>query len=74
MQWVMNRVTAMWGAAEPNDPFDNDSEDDSDSEGGAFPWWHDNTFSVEKSSPSAAEQDKAKNHDTIATRITNINH
>lgn len=68
MQWVMNRVTAMRGAAEPNGPFDNDSE------GGAFPWWHDNTFSVEKSSPSAAKQDKAKNHETTATRRTNINH
>ena len=37
MQWVMNRITAMRGAAEPKDPFDSDSEDDSNSEGGDFP-------------------------------------
>lgn len=30
----------MRGAAEPKDPFDNDSEDSSDSEGGDFPRYY----------------------------------
>lgn len=38
LQWTMNRVAAMRGSAEPDDPFgDYDSEDESDSEGGDFP-------------------------------------
>lgn len=59
IQWVLNRVAALQGAADPEDLFYDDSKVYSGSDGGYFPEYRGiSSGTVEKSSPASAKRPK----------------